>query len=112
GKVFGFLVTLVIFGTLFVVPMSEMRAPDSSNPFAFVHDIMRFLESPGVRTALYPFRLLTAPAFARDAGAWARPMLPALTIVLLHVWWVLRSDTAFAAAAAMASAERARVLAA
>ena len=110
GKLFGFIVTLVIFGILFVVPMSEMRAPDSSNPFAFVHDIMRFLESPGVRTALYPFRLLTAPAFARNAGAWARAMLPALTIVLLHVWWVLRSDTAFEEAAAMASAERARVL--
>jgi ABC-2 type transport system permease protein len=110
GKVFGLIVALLIFGTLFIVPMSEMQAPDSSSPFGFVHDIMRLLESPGVRTALYPFRLVTAPAFARSADAWTRAMLPALAIVLLHVWWVLRSDTAFEEAAAMASAERARFL--
>src|SRR6185437_9112976 len=57
---------------------------------------------------LLPFRLVTAPSFTHSVDAWLAAMLPGLGIVLLHVFWVLRSDAAFEEAAAMASTEQAR----
>jgi hypothetical protein len=49
-----------------------------------------------------------APAFARSASSWSRAIVPAFAVMLVHVWWVLRTDTAFEEAAIDASAERAR----
>lgn len=106
----GFVIVIAVMGALVVLPMSEIQPADSGNPFAFVHDFMLVLESPGARAVLYPFHLLIAPVFAGGAGAWAIAMLPALGIVLLHVWWVVRSDAAFEEAAALASSERARLV--
>lgn len=108
AKVFASLIGLIIFAIFIAVPLSEIGAPDGRNPFAFLKNILTFLESPGVRTVLYPFHLVIAPAFAKTIAGWASAMLPALGIVLLHLFWVLNSDAAFEEAAALASTERAK----
>jgi hypothetical protein len=107
GIFFAVLFTAIV-AMLVLEPLAALGSPDAKNPFAFLKSILQFFESPGVRTALYPFRLVIAPSFAKSASAWALAMLPALGIVLLHVWWVLRSDAAFEEAAAMASTAQAK----
>ena len=107
-KTFGFVVAITIMAALIAVPLSEIQAPEGSNPLAFMRNITVFLESSGVRTVLYPFHLVIAPVFAPTASAWAVAMLPALGIVLLHIWWVLSGDAAFEEAAALASTEQAK----
>ncbi|MEP6619863.1 MAG: putative ABC exporter domain-containing protein [bacterium] len=57
---------------------------------------------------ILPFRAAVAPAISAPGAAWARAMLWALGLLLLHVLWVLRSDAAFEEAAAEASATQAR----
>jgi hypothetical protein len=57
---------------------------------------------------LYPFHLVVAPTFARSSGEWFRLILPAVVVLAVHAWWVLRTDAAFEDAALDASAERAR----
>lgn len=108
AKAFASVIGLVIFASFIAVPLSKIGPPDGSNPLAFVKNIWAFLESPGVQTVLYPFHLLIAPTFAKNVPAWGAAMVPAVGIVLLHLWWVMSSDAAFEEAAALASTERAR----
>ncbi len=112
GKAFGFVLVMAIMATVMAGVTSAARAPASSNPLAFISGVLPYFESPSARMVLYPFRLVTAPAFALSVGAWGTAMLPALAIVLAHVWWVLRSDAAFEEAAALASAQLAARVAA
>lgn len=109
-QILAFAMAFAAIGALVVLVMTESQPSDPGNPFAFVHDFILVLESPGARAALYPFHLVIAPVFAAGVGAWAIAMLPVLGIVLLHVWWVVRSDAAFEEAAALASTERARLV--
>jgi ABC-2 type transport system permease protein len=102
------LLFVVFVGMLVIEPIAALKAPDEPNPFAFLTTILEFFKAPGVQTVLYPFHLIIAPSFAPNVNAWALAMLPALAIVLLHVFWVLRSDAAFEEAAAMASTEMAK----
>ncbi len=76
---------------------------------AVMATIERALDSGAMSWVLYPFRIATAPMFARDSQ-WPVAMLLALVLLVLHVWWVLRSDTAFEEAAAEASAVQAKRL--
>jgi ABC-2 type transport system permease protein len=110
AKLFSIVLIALVMGTLISAPLSQIDAPDGKDPFLFIRTVLKFFETPGVRTALYPFHLVTAPSFAASLNAWAVAMLPALGVVLLHVWWVLRSDAAFEEAAAFASGERAKKL--
>jgi ABC-2 type transport system permease protein len=57
---------------------------------------------------LYPFRVAVAPMFASTGGEWMRTIPPALVLLALHFWWVLRSDSAFEEAAAEASTAQAK----
>jgi ABC-2 type transport system permease protein len=110
AKLFTFALIALVIGTLVSAPLSQLNAPDGKDPFEFIRMVFKFSETPGVRKALYPFHLVTAPSFAANVNDWAVAMLPALGIVLLHVWWVLRSEAAFEEAAAFASTERAKKL--
>ncbi len=110
GKLFAFALVALVVGTLVSAPLSQLNAPDGKDPFAFIRTVFKFFDTPGVRKALYPFHLVTAPSFSPNVSAWATAMLPALGIVLLHVWWVLRSEAAFEEAAAFASTARAKKL--
>ena len=76
----------------------------------FFGALPRVLGRPPASVALYPFALVVAPTFAHTVAVWAREILPAVAIMLLHGWWVLHSDAAFEEAAIEASARRARRL--
>lgn len=57
---------------------------------------------------LYPFRVAVAPMTAATTHDWAAAVGPALALIALHVWWVLRTDSAFEETAAAASAAQAQ----
>ena len=44
---------------------------------------------------LFPFRLVIAPYFAVNAGQFLIALGPALLVMALHYWWVMRSTVAF-----------------
>ncbi|MGH7669193.1 MAG: putative ABC exporter domain-containing protein, partial [Gemmatimonadaceae bacterium] len=62
------------------------------------------------RYVLWPFTALLAPVFATTMGAWLAALPGLLVVLLVHVWWVMRTDTAFEEAALAATAARARKL--
>ncbi|HXD22671.1 MAG TPA: putative ABC exporter domain-containing protein, partial [Gemmatimonadaceae bacterium] len=111
GKAFGFVFVMAFTAAVVAGVMSSMGAPTSGGILGLMQRVLPFFQSAGAHRILYPFHLVTAPAFAPTAGAWAIAMLPALGIILAHVWWVLRSDAAFEEAAALASARLATQLA-
>jgi len=52
---------------------------------------------------LYPFRLVVRPFLAPDARAFLGAVGPALGLLLLHYWWVVRANVAFEEASVEAS---------
>lgn len=105
---------LVMTLLLMVVVMSQMipsaGGPGTDSPFAFVDGIAATLSTPLARTLLFPFRLMMAPMLAVTMAGWARALGPAVLVLALHVWWVMRTDTAFEEAAALASERRAKMI--
>jgi len=67
---------------------------------------------PPASVAMYPFTVVVAPMFVATTAEWLRSIGPALVVLALHVWWVLRSDAAFEESAVEASAVLARRIAA
>jgi hypothetical protein len=63
------------------------------------------LRQPAAAAVLLPFQLLMAPVGAMTIGGWATAMVPALGLLGLHYFWVMRSQVAFEEAAVRASAE-------
>ncbi len=72
------------------------------------HSLTVVFGNPPLRWVLYPFRVAIAPTFAANGGEWLRTIPPALALLVLHAWWVLRSDSAFEEAAAEASTAQAK----
>jgi ABC-2 type transport system permease protein len=65
--------------------------------------IREVLTSGPARFLLYPFRLLVRPYFATGGLAFLSMLAGPLLILVLHYWWVLRSDVAFEEASVDAS---------
>lgn len=86
------------------------RLAAAASPGAFLTAFATLLTTPPANVALYPFHLVVAPTFAHSVAEWSAEILPALLVLALHVWWVLRTDVAFEEAAIEASAERAQRL--
>jgi hypothetical protein len=84
----------------------------ASHPSELGPIIVDLFSRPPLNWVLYPFRVAMSPAFATSADAWLRAMFAAVVLLALHVWWVLRTDTAFEEAAALASAAQAKRIAA
>lgn len=61
---------------------------------------------------LAPFRWLAAPYFATDALSFAKAAAPALGLLALHYWWVMRADVAFEEASIVQSQKVAELAAA
>ena len=91
-----------------VAGRGELGAVDGTGAFFTV--LGHVLSKPPASIGLYPFHLIVAPAFAQSTAEWNRAILPAVFMVIVHAWWVFRTDTAFEDAAIDASAERARRL--
>jgi ABC-2 type transport system permease protein len=66
------------------------------------------IDLPPAAIVFYPVKLAFAPVMLREPGPWAIAFLQALLLLALHVWWVLRSDSAFEEAAVEASEHRAK----
>lgn len=80
-------------------------------PRSFGYALTGLLDQPIVSALLWPMRLLFRPTVAEDVSAWAGQMLPAVGLLLLHFFWVVRADFAFEEAALAASSRSAGRLA-
>jgi ABC-2 type transport system permease protein len=66
------------------------------------------IEAPPAKYVLWPVHALVAPVFAMTVSEWAAAIPLALLVLMLHAWWVVRTDAAFEEAAIAASYERVR----
>jgi len=101
---FGFVGAALVTG--FVVSRQELLGASGIGDF-FVA-VAHVLAQPPASIGLWPFHLVVAPTFARSIPQWQHAIVPAMAVMGLHVFWVLRSDAAFEDAALEASEERAR----
>ena len=66
------------------------------------------IESAPARYVLWPVHSLVAPVFAMTVDEWLAAVPSAFLVLMLHAWWVVRTDAAFEEAAIAASYERVR----
>lgn len=101
---FGFVGAALVTG--FVVNRRELLGTNGIGEF-FVAMAKVLAQAPA-SIGLWPFHLVVAPTFARSINQWWHAIIPALAVMGLHVFWVLRNDAAFEDAALEASEQRAR----
>jgi hypothetical protein len=108
---------ILLFGAVTVMVWARRTLP----PFEFsqwqeVQGIQQYVEavltSGPLPWLLYPFRLVVRPYLAPNAQAFLLAAAPALGLVLLHYWWVARTDVAFEEASVEASRRLAEKVAA
>ena len=73
-----------------------------------MHILTAAIGQAPARYVLWPFAALLAPVFATTTMTWLAALPGVLVVLLVHVWWVLHTDTAFEEAALAATADRAR----
>jgi hypothetical protein len=61
---------------------------------------------------LFPFKILVKPYFAADTLSFGKAFVPALALMGLHYWWVVRANVAFEEASVDASRKLAEKIAA
>jgi ABC-2 type transport system permease protein len=97
---------LAIAGLLVAVALSVRRAVERIAGTPAVEEWGRIgreaLSSGPAGAALAPLRAVVAPAFTPEPAAWLAAMTVAIAILAAHLVWVLRADTAFEDAAAVA----------
>ncbi len=110
---------ILIFGALFATvgvvlwrARPAITAAWSMGLRAALDTTYEALQQPAAAIALAPVRALVAPGFADNGTAWLWSLPPALLVLGLHYFWVVRTDAAFEEAALEASQKRARALAA
>ena len=108
-------ITLVVFAAtaialiVSVVELFPMFAA-AGDPRAWLEIARAGAERRPLSWVLAPFLAITGPLAAATGAEWVRALGPAAAVLLLHYFWVLRTDTAFEEAAAEASVARARAL--
>jgi ABC-2 type transport system permease protein len=112
SQLIGILIVVSVFGAFMLGPMqaADGGRPAGGSPGEMIRTLIAPLETPVFQAVLYPFSIIIAPAFARSMGEWLSAMVPALLMLGLHAWWVLRSQVAFEEAAVEASMRRHEVL--
>jgi ABC-2 type transport system permease protein len=66
------------------------------------------IETAPAKYVLWPVHALVAPVFAMTVADWMAAVPSAFLVLMLHAWWVVRTDAAFEEAAIAASYERVR----
>jgi ABC-2 type transport system permease protein len=99
---------LVVIGAAAVVlwAVKTIPAPDVGQ-FHGLNDI-KYYFSQAVQAGplpwlLYPFRLVVRPYLSTSPLGFAEAMVPSAAILLVHYWWVIRSNVAFEEASVEAS---------
>ncbi len=74
-------------------------APPTTADYASVETLVRYfggiLQAPPVGWILAPFALIVRPYFAADLSTFAWVIGPALAVMAVHYWWVVRADVSF-----------------
>ena len=87
---------LVVAASLWVwnnVPAPQ--ASDFENLETMKYYFRHALESGPASYVLYPFRMVVRPYLATDGWTFLVAAGPVLVLMLLHYWWVVKSDVAF-----------------
>jgi hypothetical protein len=108
------LVVLVAAAALLIAALLQAGNRLMSLPpgASVVSNIEAALRAPLALVLLWPFRLLAHPLVSHSTSEWLRTFPLAAGLLALHYVWVIRSDAAYEEAAAEASFERARIVAA
>jgi ABC-2 type transport system permease protein len=104
------LLGVVVAAVAYSLFLARQQLLAASGPSAMFGAALDALAIPPASVAMYPFRAVIAPTFARSIADWTHAMGPAVIVLALHVWWIFQTDRAFEEAAVEASAERARRL--
>lgn len=75
-----------------VAPPSDA---DISGVTALIHYAGSVLQQPPLGWMLAPFALVVRPYFATDLAAFLSALGPALVVLGVHYWWVMRADVSF-----------------
>ena len=86
---------------------SRVQEPDAIKDYA-----QQVLTAGPLPYLLYPLRLVVRPYLAPNAWAFVSVLGPAVLLLLLHYWWVVRSNVAFEEASVEASRKLAETVAA
>jgi hypothetical protein len=108
------IIVLVVAAVLVIAALLQagnrlISLPAGASPLASIEAALR---APLALVVLWPFRLLAHPLASTTGQEWLRSFPWAAGLLVLHYIWVIRSDAAYEEAAADASFERARMLAA
>ena len=87
--------------------LSRLKDPEAVKDYA-----LQVLTAGPAQYVLYPLRLVVRPYLAPNALAFLYALGPALLLLLLHYWWVVRSNVAFEEASVEASRKVAEKVAA
>ena len=115
--------TAVVLGLVALGVMVEMTrrqlpplpsiVPGRGTPFDTLSIYVRQILNAGpLPYVLAPFKIVVLPNFAHDAATFLSTLAPALGIMALHFFWVVRADVSFEEASIDAAKKRAAFLAA
>ena len=100
---------MLFAGSIAIGVVSAILAkPDLTDWQGAIETLRAALSEPPSSIALWPFVTASGPMYAQSVAEWRAAFPAALLLMLLHAWWVLRTDSAFEEAALAATAERAR----
>jgi len=112
----GVLAAGIIFWLHYTVPPPPPvagRTTDFTLSGSYANDYAnQILHSGPLPYVLFPFRLVIAPSFAANAGQFLIALGPALAVMGLLYWWVIRSNVAFEEASVELSRKTAERMAA
>lgn len=104
-RVLPILVFAAIIGGAFLFTWQNMPPPDFSSPAAARLWTKTVLEARPLSWILYPIRIPLRVALAQDLGSFLAALPAAIVLLLVHYFWVERSDVSFEEAS-LRNAER------
>lgn len=96
---------LVLLAIALSIRAAAPRYAAAGDPTGWMDVTVEALRGGPAGTVLAPLRLLLAPVFTPEPGAWLGAVAIGILIVVAHLAWVLRADVAFEDAAATARAQ-------
>lgn len=106
---YGFLILLLGFAVVWTIRTIPAALP--GREYEILPWVQRFFSAPLLDWVLSPFRLALKPFFAQDATAFWLAIGPALLLLVLHYFWLIRSQVAFEEAALDSARKTAEILA-